>query len=424
MKQKTNLALLQPFFWLFFALLMIEGQAATSPCTIPPGSIALTASENTLEAGKRYHVLEHLTLTGSTFTIEPGAILYIATGVVLQASGTMHMKGGEIIICDYSGFFFKGAVNIGEIRSKNNAVVHVGNFSFFSVNGSISQLDPADGDPTIPSKAEFNLGDGANINVCATLSISSTHYPMVNHVGKGDVNANVVNRAPASGTPGARLSDSFNVNWFALAGLAHVSPGNANLCTSASTCHELWPPGLKQEIEGICSETGGNINPKPALTLTKVGKFNETASNGGFASAGETITYSLKVKNTGNVPLTRISIVDDRLSNLPTPTYISGDTNNDGLLDTTETWTYQTTYTLTEEDIARKAVYNLATVSGTDLKYNTATAISYDPNPLPLDTPDHPGILPDCPECTIVLLKEFHLLVTNPHIIQLMRNLD
>lgn len=425
MKLKKNYYFLHHLLVLFCLILSSsEGKANTINCSIPPGAILLTPTKMTLEAGKTYYVADNLTLTGTSFTMEAGSTLHIPTGIVLQASGTMHMKGGTINICDNAGFFFKGAVNVGEKASKNNAIVNVGNFSFFSVNGSISQLDPADGNPSIPSKAEFNLGDGANINVCATLSISSIHYPMVNYVGIGDVNANVVNRAPASGIPGARLSDSFYVNWFALAGLAHVSPGNATLCTNATACHELWPPGLKQEIEGICSETGGNINPKPALTLTKVGQFNETPTNGGFAAVGETITYTFKVKNTGNVPLRRVTIVDERLTNLPIPTYINGDTNNDGLLDTTETWTYQTTYTLTEADIMRKAVYNIATVTGADFKFNTAKATSYDPNPLPINTPDHPGILPDCPKCTIVLLKEYYLLVTNPHTIQLLRNLE
>ncbi|MDM1046110.1 hypothetical protein HX004_15000 [Myroides sp. 1354] len=425
MKRKKNQILLSPLLFVFFALFLpFTSRAANVNCTIPSHSILLTPSRTVLETGKSYHITQNTTLTGQTLTIEAGAKLYIPTGLVLQAGGTMHMQGGEINICDNAGFFFKGAVNIGKLASQKDAIVNVGNFSFFSVNGSISQLDPADGKINTPGKAQFNLGDGANINVCATLSISSLHYPMVNYVGIGDVNANVVNRAPASGTPGARLSESAFVNWFALAGLAHVSPGRASLCTNATACQEMWPPGLKQEIEGICSETGGNINPKPALTLTKTGKFNETSENEGYASVGETITYTFKVKNTGNVPLRRILITDDRLTDLPTPTYVSGDTNNDGLLDLTETWTYQTTYSLKEEDISRKVVYNIATATGSDFKFNTATATSYDPNPLPLDTPDHPGILADCPKCTIVLLKEYYLLVTNPHIIQLIRNLD
>ncbi|MGG5506347.1 MULTISPECIES: DUF7507 domain-containing protein [unclassified Myroides] len=425
MKNKKNQVLLKHLLSLLFVLLLAyEGKAAPVNCTIPPNSILLTPTRSILEAGKSYHITENTTLIGEGLTIEAGAKLYIPTGVVLQAGGTMHMEGGEINICDHAGFFFKGAVNIGKLASQKDAIINVGNFSFFSVNGSISQLDPSSGNADIPGKAQFNLGDGANINVCATLSIGSLHYPMVNYVGIGDVNANVVNRAPAAGTPGAKLSDSEFVNWFALAGLAHVLPGNANLCTNASACQDMWPPGLKQEIEGICSETGGNANPKPALTLTKTGEFNETSENEGYASIGETITYTFKVKNTGNVPLRRILITDDRLTDLPTPTYMSGDTNNDGLLDLTETWTYQAIYTLKEEDIERNAVYNIATVTGSDFKFNTATATSYDPNPLPLDTPDHPGVLADCPKCTIVLLKEYFLLITNPHIIQLMRNLD
>ncbi|MEC4114165.1 hypothetical protein [Myroides pelagicus] len=60
-----------------------------------------------------------------------------------------------------------------------------------------------------------------------------------------------------------------------------------------------------------------------------------------------------------------------------------------------------------------------------DFSYKSAQAISYDPKPLPLDTPGHPGQLPECPDCTIVLLKTGSpLLITNPHVIQLLRNLE
>ncbi|MDM1444625.1 hypothetical protein Q2490_13260 [Myroides odoratimimus] len=415
-KQLLNTTLLLLTLFSFY-----QGIASNINCKIPSDAILLTASTNILQSGKKYFTDKDLLIAGSTFTIEPNAELYIPEGVILQASGTMHMKGGLINICDNAGFFFKGAVNIGEIRSNNNAIVNVGDFSFFSVNGSISQLDPADGDSIKTAKAQFNLSDGANINVCATLSVASIHYPMVKYVGKGHESANVVNRAPASGAPGAKLSDSSSVNWFALAGLAHVSPGSANLCTDPLACESMWPPGLKAEIEGICSETG---ETKPAISLTKVGAFNTTTVNQGYASVGETINYTFKIKNIGNVALKNITLIDEMVGNNLIPEFISGDINNNNLLDVNEEWVYTLIYPVTQEDINRKAVYNIASASAKDFKFKTATATSYDPNPLPLDTPGHPGLLADCKKCTIVLLKEYNLVITNPHVRQLMLNLE
>lgn len=420
-KKKKTQILRTVLLLVVFLFAIYEGKAYNVDCKIPSDAILLTPSTSTLVSGKKYFVNQDLTLVGNGLIIESNAKLYIPEGVILQASGTMHMKGGEINICDNAGFFFKGSVNVGEKGSKNDATINVGNFSFFSVNGSIMQLDPADGDHNASGKAQFNLSDGSNINVCATLSVSSIHYPMVKYVGKGHESANVVNRAPASGIPGAKLSDSALVNWFALAGLAHVVPGKANLCMNEQACESMWPPGLKAEIEGICSETG---ETKPAIRLTKVGVFNTTDTNEGYASEGDTITYTFKLKNTGNIGLKNIVLIDEMLDNNLLPKYVSGDTNNNSLLDVNEEWIYTLIYTITQEDIDRQAVYNIASASAKDFKFKTATATSYDPNPLPLDTPDHPGLLPGCNKCTIVLLKEYSLVITNPHIIQFLNNLE
>jgi LPXTG-motif cell wall-anchored protein/uncharacterized repeat protein (TIGR01451 family) len=48
-------------------------------------------------------------------------------------------------------------------------------------------------------------------------------------------------------------------------------------------------------------------------------------------------TYNYTLKNIGTIPVTKITVVDDTCSSV---NLISGDTNNDGILDTTETWKY------------------------------------------------------------------------------------
>lgn len=52
---------------------------------------------------------------------------------------------------------------------------------------------------------------------------------------------------------------------------------------------------------------------------------------------GGTVTYTEKITNPGTVPLSNVSLTDDKCSPL---TFVSGDTNNDTNLDTTETWTF------------------------------------------------------------------------------------
>jgi uncharacterized repeat protein (TIGR01451 family) len=49
------------------------------------------------------------------------------------------------------------------------------------------------------------------------------------------------------------------------------------------------------------------------------------------------VTYTKKVTNPGTVALSNVILTDDKCPNV---TFVSGDTNNDSKLDTSETWTY------------------------------------------------------------------------------------
>jgi hypothetical protein len=61
-------------------------------------------------------------------------------------------------------------------------------------------------------------------------------------------------------------------------------------------------------------------------------------------SPGDTVTWEYIVTNIGTVPLSNVNVEDDQLASIGvTPTYVSGDTNNNGLLDLTETWIYRAT---------------------------------------------------------------------------------
>ena len=77
---------------------------------------------------------------------------------------------------------------------------------------------------------------------------------------------------------------------------------------------------------------------------------------------GDTIDYEFVVTNTGDVPLT-VVFDDPRCDTEPTaPT--SGDTDSDGKLDLTETWTYHCSHLVTNGD--PDPLPNTATATGTD----------------------------------------------------------
>ncbi|WP_420915629.1 DUF7507 domain-containing protein, partial [Algoriphagus confluentis] len=71
---------------------------------------------------------------------------------------------------------------------------------------------------------------------------------------------------------------------------------------------------------------------------------------------GDVIEYSLTVTNTGNVTLTDVTITDP----------LTGLDQNIGTLAPGESETITTTYTVTQQDVDRGSVTNLATATGTD----------------------------------------------------------
>lgn len=92
------------------------------------------------------------------------------------------------------------------------------------------------------------------------------------------------------------------------------------------------------------------------LTITGTIAFtvNKTQSGGPdpITTAGQVVDYEIELQNTGDIPLTGLTI-DDTLPDGTggTVTLQSGDTNSDGNLDTTEAFVYTISYTVTQDDI-------------------------------------------------------------------------
>ena len=83
------------------------------------------------------------------------------------------------------------------------------------------------------------------------------------------------------------------------------------------------------------------VAPAPGTPGINVAK---TPSVTTLPSVGGDVTYTYVVTNTGSVPLTTVSVTDDKCAPVD---FVSGDTNSDSILDVSETWTYTCTATLT-----------------------------------------------------------------------------
>jgi uncharacterized repeat protein (TIGR01451 family) len=132
----------------------------------------------------------------------------------------------------------------------------------------------------------------------------------------------------------------------------------------SETLKDGWHSNTPQPIEVVVGKGQsktvyiGNFELLPEIKLTKSGTFEDENADG-FAQVGETISYTFKVENTGNVTLYDIMVSD------PLVTVVGGPLASlaVGAYDDT---TFTASYVLTQDDIDAGEVYNLATVDAED----------------------------------------------------------
>ncbi|WP_202912800.1 DUF7507 domain-containing protein, partial [Christiangramia aestuarii] len=94
------------------------------------------------------------------------------------------------------------------------------------------------------------------------------------------------------------------------------------------------------------------------MTIAKAGSFNDEKGNG-YAEAGETISYTFSLTNTGNVTLNNITVTDPMVSVNGGPINLAP-----GASDNTS---FTATYTLTQADVDSGQVDNIATADADEL---------------------------------------------------------
>ncbi|MBL4663498.1 MAG: DUF11 domain-containing protein, partial [Flavobacteriaceae bacterium] len=102
-----------------------------------------------------------------------------------------------------------------------------------------------------------------------------------------------------------------------------------------------------------------------AILIEKIASPNDT-QNCNTIAAGENITYTFTVTNQGNVDIANVEVSDPLIDSVnPISGPASGDTNNNGVLEVGETWTYTAVYTVVQGDTINGQVDNTAEVDGT-----------------------------------------------------------
>ena len=152
-----------------------------------------------------------------------------------------------------------------------------------------------------------------------------------------------------------------------------------------TTTSDIFTPNVGARTATITVANGevwtttftNQVNQNPSLTIVK---SLTNADDAVVDTVGETIEYTITVENTGNVDLTGVSLTDTFAGGA---SLFSGDTNNNNVLETTETWTYTADYVVTQADLNSGAdLVNVAVVdtAQTDPQQDDATS-TVDQNP-------------------------------------------
>ncbi|MDR0283595.1 MAG: DUF11 domain-containing protein, partial [Propionibacteriaceae bacterium] len=146
---------------------------------------------------------------------------------------------------------------------------------------------------------------------------------------------------------------------------ADIDAGGIHNRASATARDPRGRPVAKESEDGDGGDGGETdvpVTPEPGLTLVKSALFKGQPVAGATLVAGEDITYTFAVTNTGNVSLTDITIHDGPFSGTgPKPVPVCPAT----VVAPGDTMTCTAAYTLTQADVDAGGVTNSATAAGT-----------------------------------------------------------
>ncbi|SDB47304.1 conserved repeat domain-containing protein/gliding motility-associated C-terminal domain-containing protein [Flavobacteriaceae bacterium MAR_2010_188] len=180
--------------------------------------------------------------------------------------------------------------------------------------------------------------------------------------------------------------------------------------------------GTVSDVSDNGNDSDGNTSNDPTLTvipenaIVDVDKIYSIVDNGdGVLGADDVITYTIRVRNTGNVTLTGLNLVDNienfsgTSRTLATgPTFISSTQSSPpGTLKVGERANYQATYVIRSGDVESGGVRNSATARATTPAGNTISDVSDDNDDTDGNTVD------DSTETPIVLSPSIEVTKTS-----------
>ncbi|MDQ7250414.1 DUF7507 domain-containing protein [Dongia sedimenti] len=345
--------------------------------------------------------------SGETTTVPPNVTaalsLVASEPVVNDANGNGHADAGETISYSYQ-ITNTGNVTLTNVTVNNgpatasedpqmlapgeNSPVHstytiaqadidAGTVTSSAMASGIDPLgDPVTSDPvstTVPltqvavlSVEKSGTLSDANGNGVADPGETITYTYIVTNTGNVTLTDVTVTDDPATVAGGSQMlgpgeSYTFTGTYTATAGGIE----NGSVTSGPATVGGTDTTG--NPVAGTSGETTTvPPNVTAALSLVASEPVVDDANGNGHADAGETISYSYQVTNTGNVTLTDVTVSDELVSESGGPQALATISEDPQSLPAGARFTFHATYAVTQANIDAGFVTRTATASGTD----------------------------------------------------------
>jgi len=143
---------------------------------------------------------------------------------------------------------------------------------------------------------------------------------------------------------------------------------DAGNITNQATVHGIAPDNA--EVTDLSGNSATDDDPNvipicatPAIAIVKTSNIAVGQNGCGTLAVGDVVTYTFSVTNPGNVSIDSV-VLTDPLSGLSAVVLQSGDSNDNHILEVTESWIYKATYSVSQTDIDSGNITNQASVNG------------------------------------------------------------
>ncbi|WP_204742246.1 DUF7507 domain-containing protein [Glaciihabitans arcticus] len=325
--------------------------ALTTTKTASP-STALTAGTTvtyTLTARNTGNV----TLTGVTFaeTLPDISVITVTGGTGTPAS----LAPGQTVIAQATYVVKQSDVDSGSVR---NTASSTANFGATSVTGTTGQVVT----PTVAAAPAISLSKTGTLQAGAKAGDSISYAFVVRNTGNVTLR-NVTLTDPLQDlsaitvTGGTGTLATLLPNQTVTASASYVlKQSDVDAGAVANTARATGTPPTGAAVS-VTTPNSVSVAPTGTLTVLKTG-----AVTTGTGIAGDIVTFSFTIRNTGNVTLSGVTLTDSLAGlSIPALTWQGGTT---GVLAPNATATGTATYVIKQADVDSGSIANTATVTG------------------------------------------------------------